>query len=188
MWLEEMAGRPYALVLLFLVAFVEASVAPVPPDLLFLPLALAKPRRSFIPASVCIIGSVSGAVLGYFIGMEFYATTGIRLLDWSGSGKHFGALLETYHENGFITLLLAGFTNIPFFVFAITAGFKSTLSLSLLLAGAAAGRALRFYLLALLIFFFGPVVKRLLERHLVAFSFGFLGLFIAVILLSRVLS
>jgi membrane protein YqaA with SNARE-associated domain len=109
-WLEEMAGRRYALALLFLVAFIEASVAPVPPDLLFLPLALAKPRRSFIPASVCIIGSVSGAVLGYFIGMEFYDTIGLQLLEWTGAGKHFDVLLGAYHENGFITLLLAGFT------------------------------------------------------------------------------
>ena len=180
-----MAGRRYALALLFLVAFIEASVAPVPPDLLFLPLALAKPRRSFIPASVCIIGSVSGAVLGYFIGMEFYDTIGLQLLEWTGAGKHFDVLLGAYHENGFITLLLAGFTNIPFFVFTIAAGFKSTLSLALLVAGSVAGRALRFYCLALLIFFFGPAVKRFLERHLVAFSFAMLGLCLAVIFLTR---
>jgi membrane protein YqaA with SNARE-associated domain len=183
-----MAGRRSALVLLFLVALIEASLAPVPPDLLFLPIALAKPRRSFLPASVCIVGSVCGAVLGYFIGMEFYATIGMRLLDWSGAGKHFNGLLDTYHANGFLTLLLAGFTNIPFFVFTIAAGFRSTLSLSLLLAGAVAGRVLRFYCLASLIFFFGPAVRRLLEKHLLVFSFGLLGLFIAVILLTRVLS
>jgi len=186
-WLEAMAGRPYALPLLFLMAFVEASLAPVPPDLLFLPLALANPRRSFVPATVCIVGSVSGAVLGYFIGMEFYTTIGARLLAWSGAESHFGALLDTYRDNAFMTLLLAGFTNIPFFVFTIAAGFRSTLSLPHLISGAVAGRAFRFYLLALLIVFFGPAIKRFIDRHLVVFSFGLLGLFIAVILLMRVM-
>ena len=78
--LASLARHPLALPALFAVALVEASLIPIPPDVLLIPLALARPRRTFLIASVCIAGSITGAMLGYAIGATLFEGIGEKVI------------------------------------------------------------------------------------------------------------
>jgi membrane protein YqaA with SNARE-associated domain len=186
--LASLARHPYAVPALFLVALVEASLIPIPPDLLLIPLSLARPRRAFFIATVCIAGSVTGAMIGYAIGATLFEGVGERLIALLGVARAFDNLLILYRENALWTLLFAGFTSVPFSVFTIAAGFHHTLGPLTLLTGAGMGRVLRFYLLALVLAVGGPSVRGVIEHHLPAVSLVMLLLVVAGILLLRVLS
>ena len=82
-WKERLAAlarHPLALPTLFVVALVEASLIPIPPDMLLIPLALARPRRTFLIATVCIAGSVTGAMIGYAIGATLFDSVGEKFV------------------------------------------------------------------------------------------------------------
>lgn len=186
--LASLAKHPLALPALFVVALAEASLIPIPPDLLLVPLALARPRRTFIIATVCIAGSITGAMIGYLIGATLFEGVGERLIAFLGAAPAFDRVLFLYRENAFWTLLFAGFTSIPFSVFTIAAGFHHTLGLLTLLTGASLGRILRFYLLAAVLVMGGPSVRRVIERHLPLASLVLLLIAVAGFLLVKVLS
>ena len=186
--LSALAGHPLALPALFAVALLEASLVPIPPDILLIPLALARPRRTFLAATVCIAGSVTGAMIGYAIGATLFEGVGEKLIRVLGVAGSFEHVLTLYRENALWTLLFAGFTSIPFSVFTIAAGFHQTLGPLTLLEGATMGRVLRFYLLATVLVIGGPTVRRLIERHLPAVSLVLLILVIAGYILARALS
>jgi membrane protein YqaA with SNARE-associated domain len=186
--LASMARHPLALPALFIVALVEASLIPVPPDLLLIPLALARPRRTFFITTVCIAGSVAGAMIGYVIGATLFESVGGKAIALLGVAPAFDHVLFLYRENALWTLLLAGFTSIPFSVFTIAAGFHHTLGPLTLLTGASMGRVLRFYLLAAVLVVGGPSVRRVIENHLPAVSLVVLLLIVAGLVLLKVLS
>ncbi len=166
-WLEQFASRPYATSLLFVVALIEGSIAPLPPDIPFIALSVARPRRSFLYGSICIAGSAAGAVAGYFIGSLLYESVGQGIVAFYHVEDQIATLLQHYRENAWLTLILAGFTSIPFCIFTIAAGFHQTLDLGTLFLAALAGRAIRFYLLSGILFIFGGTARRALERSLI---------------------
>jgi membrane protein YqaA with SNARE-associated domain len=181
--IESFAAKPYAEWVLFGMAFIEASLFPLPPDILFLALAVSRSGASFRYATVCIIGSTAGAMLGYILGALLFDLLGARILGGLGLATQLGTVLQMYHDHAWVTLLLAGFTNLPFNLFTIAAGFRNTLDPATLFFGALAGRAIRFYLLAVLLTLFGPSVKRLLDRYFPVVSFVFLVLFVGALIL-----
>jgi membrane protein YqaA with SNARE-associated domain len=184
-WIERFATRPSALPALFVISFIEGAIFPIPPDVLFIALAVSRPRASFLFATVCVAGSTAGAMVGYLIGALFYDTIGATVVAFLGFTARFDAVLQMYHDNAWTTLLLAGFTNIPFAIFTLAAGFRRTLDPMTLFLGALAGRAVRFYALGLLLFYFGPAVKRFIDRWLPAVSLGLVALFLLTIYLLR---
>jgi len=186
-WVEEFARKPYALAALFVVALVEGAVFPVPPDVLLVALGVARPRRSFLFGAICVAGSVCGAAGGYAIGGALYEPVGRPVIAALGLSRQFAAVLQAYAAHPWITLILAGFTNIPFCVFSIAAGFRSTLTLETMLWGSLAGRTLRFTLVAGLLFLFGPAVERFMVKHLPLFSLAVSIFFVLAIVLFRVL-
>lgn len=183
--LEQFATKPSALPALFLISFIEGAIFPIPPDVLFLALAVSRPRASFLFATVCVAGSTAGAMLGYLIGWAFYESVGSGIVGFLGLTARFDAVLRMYHDNAWMTLLLAGFTNIPFAIFTLAAGFRRTLDPLTFFLGALAGRAVRFYALGLLLFLFGASVKRFIDRWLPAVSLALVALFVLTILLVR---
>jgi membrane protein YqaA with SNARE-associated domain len=122
---------------------------------------------------------------GYLIGWAFYDGVGETIVGFLGMTAQFESVLRMYHDNAWTALLLAGFTNIPFAIFTLAAGFGRTLDPMTLFLGALAGRAIRFYTLGLLLFYFGPSVKRFIDRWLPAVSVGFVALFVVTILLLK---
>ncbi|HUI11649.1 MAG TPA: DedA family protein [Bacteroidota bacterium] len=172
--LGALAERPAALRILFICAFVEASFFPLPPDMILVPLALARPRRAFAAATVCIAGSFAGALAGYMIGATVITGAGDRLISWAGAGSSFEKVLGFYRSNALAALCAAGFTAIPFSVFTIAAGFRHTVPPLEFVAGALLGRGIRFYLLAAALRYGGPYLRRMAGEHLTLVSVLFL--------------
>lgn len=165
-WLTAFSRKPYATAVLFATAFIESSLFPTSPDFLFIPLSVLRPRRSLWYAAICVAGSTLGALAGYYIGFGLFELVGEKILRVFGWTELFQAVLEKYRANVWTTLLLAGFTPIPFQLFALAAGFRQTIDIGTFAFAALAGRSLRFFFLGGLLFLFGGKIKKLLEKHL----------------------
>jgi membrane protein YqaA with SNARE-associated domain len=165
-WMESFAERPYALVILFLCGFVEASFFPLSPDILLIALGVSRPRRALLYAFVVVGGSTLGALLGYAIGYGLYDVAGRSIVESFGARDAFQLLLLKYQANAWMVIGLAGFTAIPFFIFTIAAGFNATVDPATLLLAALIGRTVRFLPLGVLLYFFGPKVQSYFEKYL----------------------
>lgn len=177
-WVESFAEKPYATAALFFFAFIESSFFPIPPDALLIVLALSKPSRSFVYAFYCTLGSVLGAYLGYLIGYVFYDTIGIGIIKFYGVQNEINYVLTKYQENGFLAIVTAGFTPIPYKVFTILAGFNLTIDLWTLTFASIIGRAGRFFLIAGLFFWIGPKIKVYIEKYFDKLALVFVALLI----------
>jgi membrane protein YqaA with SNARE-associated domain len=165
-WLERFAEKPYAVVALFLFGFVEASLFPLSPDVLLIALGVSNPRKSLFYSLIVVAGSSLGAILGYYVGYMFYGAVGDRIIGFVGVQHQFQYLLQQYRVNAWLTLLLAGFTMIPFMVFSMAAGFNATLDPAVLFLGALCGRLIRFVPIGVLLLVFGPRVKYYFDHYL----------------------
>lgn len=163
-WVLSWAGTPYGTPALFVLSFVESSFFPIPPDVLQIALSAGRPLRSFFYATVSLVASVLGAVLGYFIGYLLWEGLAPFFFKYVFSVEQFEYVKGMYHSWGFIAVLVAAFTPIPYKIFTIAAG-VCHLSLPVLLIASFVGRGLRFYLVATLLYFFGPKIKEWIERY-----------------------
>lgn len=182
-WTLEKAGHRYAERWLGGISFVESSFFPIPPDVVLAPMCLAKPEKSWRYAFICTIASVLGAMLGYAIGFFLFETVGQAILDFYGLGEKFEAFAEQFNAQGWIIVLLAGFTPLPFKVITIAAG-ATAMPLYILIAAAIIARSARFFLVAGLLRFFGPPMKEWIDKNFaLATTVGgvaFIGGFVAI--------
>jgi len=180
LWVLSWAETRYGTPALFALAFAESSFFPIPPDVLQLALSLSRPKRSFLYAGVNALGSVLGAVLGWYIGYALWEGLQGFFYDYvpGVTAENFAKVQAGYDEHAFLAILGAAFTPIPFKVFTIASGVFDV-SLGTLLLASAIGRSARFMMVAAAIFFFGPKVKDLLEKYFEVITFGLLALLIA---------
>lgn len=182
-WTLDKAAHPLAERWLALISFIESSFFPIPPDVVLAPMCLARPERSWRYAAICTIASVLGAVLGYAIGFFLFETIGQAILDFYGFSDEFHGFAENFNAQGWIIVLLAGFTPLPFKVISIAAG-ATALPLLILIPAAIIARAARFFLVAGLLRYFGPPMKEWIDRNFaVATTVGgilFVGGFVAI--------
>ncbi len=163
-WVLEWADTPYGPAALVILAFAEASFFPIPPDVLLMALALGEPKKSFRYALLATIGSVTGGMLGYYIGYKLMDTIGVKILTFYGAMEKFEYLRHLYNEYNAWFLAIAGFTPIPYKVFTIASGaFHSPLLMFVVVS--ALSRAARFYLVALFFYFFGEKARDFIERY-----------------------
>lgn len=176
-WVEGFAEKPGGLWALFVIAFVESSFFPIPPDVLLIAMAVLVPRKSFQYALVCSIGSVLGGMFGYFIGYEFYEMVGSRIIAFYGLTSEYEKVRMMYESNAFTAIAIAGFTPIPYKVFTIAAGvFK--ISFPVLVIASALSRSARFFLVGGIIYYFGPKVRVFIDKYFDLLSIAFVVLFI----------
>ena len=154
-WVLHWADTPYGVSALFVIAFVESSFFPIPPDVLLIALSFAFPKKTFRYAAVCTVGSVLGGLFGWIIGLKFYDLLGVRIIHTLHYEKEFALVQSYYAKNAFLYILLAAFTPIPYKVFTIGAG-VCRIPLAILVAASLVGRSGRFFLVAGTIYFFGP--------------------------------
>ncbi len=163
-WTIQWADRPGGTWALFIIAFIESSVFPIPPDVLLIALALGAPTRAFRFALVCSAGSVMGGIAGYGIGLYGYELIGQRIV----SAYHGEDVMQTikvwYDTYGFWGNLAAAITPIPYKVFTIASGVFHFDFLSFV-AASVIGRSFRFFAVAGLIYFFGPTVKGFIDKY-----------------------
>jgi len=164
-WTLSLAERRDALWVLAVVSFVESSVFPIPPDVLMIPMILAAPRRAFLIAGVATVSSVLGGVLGYALGAFFFETVGQPVLGFYGYTEKFAEFQTTYNEWGAWAVLIAGITPFPYKVITILSG-ATGLDFVVFSVASVVARAARFFLVAALLWKFGPPVRAFIEKRL----------------------
>ena len=164
-WTISLAESPYALWALAIVAFVESSVFPIPPDVLILPMVLARPRRAWLIAGVATVSSVAGALLGYWIGATLFDQIGRPVLDFYGKTDQIDAFNLTFNDWGAWAVLIAGITPFPFKVITIMSGWTG-LSIPVFVVASIIARGLRFFVVAGLLRVFGEPIREFIERRL----------------------
>ena len=164
-WTMSLSRSPHALWALAIISFVESSVFPIPPDVLMIPMIIARPTRAFLIAGVTTLASVMGALLGYYIGAALFDTVGQSVLDFYGKGAAFDAFAVKYNDWGAWAVLFAGVTPFPFKVITIASGVTG-LSLPVFIVASVIARAFRFFLLAALLWRFGAPIQDFIERRL----------------------
>ncbi len=164
-WTIRLGQTPYALWALAFVAFIESSVFPIPPDALMIPMIIAAPRRAFLIAGVATVASVLGGGMGYYIGAVLYDSIGQPVLEFYGKADKFEALKMAYNERGIWAVLIAGLTPFPYKVITILSG-ATGLNFAVFMAASVVARAARFFVIAALLWKFGPAIKVFIERRL----------------------
>ena len=165
---------PYAL---FIIAFAESSFFPIPPDVVLIPMVASERTKWFRNALICTLGSVLGACFGYVIGRLFYETVGRPIVNVYDLHEEMQQIGELFARNGFLTVLTAAFTPIPYKVITIGAGLFE-LSILTLLGASILGRGARFFIVAGLIRIFGKSVTEKIEKYFALFSLLFMALLI----------
>lgn len=163
-WTLSWADHPQAHLALFLIAVIEASVFPIPPDVLLIALALGRPDLGLRLAGLATGGSLLGAALGYGIGMMLFTSVAKPLLAFYGAMAEFNHVQSLFAEYGLWFVLIAGFSPIPFKVVTIAAG-TFGLSFAGFMAAALFSRGARFYLEGGLLRWGGDRLRGFVERH-----------------------
>lgn len=172
-WVLKQAEKPYAEWILFGIAMAEASVFPLPPDILLLPMVIARRDKAWRLAAVCTAGSVLGGLIGYAIGAFAMATLG----QWVINTYHLQSAFQSFHDGfnkwGVLIILAKGLTPIPFKLVTIASGIAGLNFVAFVLA-AAATRGARFFLIAALVKKYGEPIKTFIEKYLTWVALGVL--------------
>lgn len=165
---------------LFVIAFVESSVFPIPPDILLIPLVLFNPSLGLYYASVSTIGSVLGGIAGYYIGLKGGRPVALRLFSENKINR-----VENYFERyGAWAVLIAAFSPIPYKIFTITSGIVR-LDVKRFIVASAIGRASRFFAEAAIIMIWGEQILQLLVNDFEIITLVIAAVIIAVVVAGR---
>ncbi len=186
-WTMGLAAHRNALALLALVAFVESSVFPIPPDVLLVPMVLAARARAWRIALVCTLASVAGGLAGYGIGYFAFETVGRPLVEFYGGGDAFASFRDTYNAWGLWIVFTAGLTPLPYKVFTIASG-VTQLDPTIFVVGSVLSRGLRFFGVTAILWRYGEPLRAFVENHLgkvtAAFAVLLVGGFVLISLLG----
>jgi membrane protein YqaA with SNARE-associated domain len=164
-WFIAAAYKPFATWIMGAVSFVESSFFPIPPDVMLIPMSLARPEKAYSYAFLCTWTSVAGGVLGYAIGALLYDSFGQWLISLYGYGDKVDAFRNAYNQYGAWIILLKGLTPIPYKIVTITSGFAGFDLLYFVLLSLIA-RGGRFFFLAFLLSRYGVRARAMLEERL----------------------
>lgn len=164
-WTLSMVEHRHALWVLAFVSFIESSVFPIPPDVLMIPMILARPSRAWLIAGVALIASVLGGLLGYGIGAFAFETIGQPILQSLGKAGAMAEFNTRFNDLGFWAVLTAGVTPFPYKVITIMSGWTG-MPLITFLATSVLARGIRFFLVAYLLWKFGAPIRDFIEKRL----------------------
>ncbi|WP_306031333.1 YqaA family protein [Stappia sp. MMSF_3263] len=182
-WTMSLASGPRAPVALGAVSFAESSFFPIPPDILLIPMVIARRARAFSYALLCTVTSVLGGALGYAIGALLFVQLARPILGFYGYLDKFEAFSTNFNEYGAWIVFIAGITPFPYKVITIASG-ATDLSLPVFMVASVLARGLRFFAVAGLLYLFGPPIRHFIEQRLglvfTVFVVGLVGGFIAI--------
>jgi membrane protein YqaA with SNARE-associated domain len=176
-WTMQLARNKRASTALFWVAFIESSFFPFPPDVMLVPMVLARPHKAWNYATLCTVGSVIGGIVGYAIGYYLLEYVGRPILSLYGGAVRFEEFASWFNEWGVWILIIKGMTPIPYKFLTITAGATHMHVLAFVVASIIA-RAMRFYLVAGLLFWFGEPIRDFIEQRLTLVTTAFVVLLV----------
>ena len=169
----KLAGNKRSKSILGFISFIESFIFPIPPDVLIIPMTIARKHEWIRIALIATVGSILGACLGYLIGYVFFNEIGLKIFEIYGVDNASFLKDKVSSEGGviaWITLLaIAGFSPVPFKLLTITSGFINFnifyfIIISLLTRGS------RFFLIAFLVGNFVSTMKKIIEKKLLKFS------------------
>lgn len=191
-WVLHFADTPHGAIALFLLAFAESSFFPIPPDALLIALVLGAQKKAFRFAAICTTGSILGAVFGYAIGHFLWWTpsnefTGIANFFFNNipsfTHQTFYNIKEMYDQYDFWIIFTAGFTPIPYKIITISSG-AFNINVIMFIIASIISRGARFFLVAFLIWKFGPQIKSFIDKYFnwlaIAFTVLLIGGFVAI--------
>lgn len=176
-WTLDKAGRPSAPRWLAAVSFAESSFFPIPPDLLLIPMVLARPRDWWRLALLCTLSSVVGGLVGYAIGYSLYELVGRPIIHFYGLEHQFETFVAAFQANGAWILVVKGVTPIPYKLLTITSG-VARLDLGVFVMASVLSRSLRFVLVAGLLRLYGERARGFVEKRLTLFGSLFVALLV----------
>lgn len=182
----RLADHPHALWVLAVISFAESSVFPIPPDVLMIPMILARPSRAWLIAGVALVSSVLGGMLGYAIGAFAYESIGQPILAALGKGEAMEAFNIRFNDFGFWAVLTAGVTPFPYKVITIMSGWTA-MPVGVFMATSILARGIRFFLVAGLLWKYGVPVRDFIERRLGLLTILFVLLLFGGFYLTRYL-
>ena len=185
-WTMAQAQGRNALWVLAFISFIEASVFPIPPDVLMIPLVLAAPHRAWLIALVATTASVAGGLFGYGIGFFAFEALGQPILEFFGKADKMAEFNQTFNDAGFWAVLIAGVTPFPFKVITIMSGWTA-MPLATFITTAIVARALRFFVVCGLLRVFGTPIRDFIERYLGLVFTAFIALLVGGFFLLRYL-
>ena len=181
-WMMRQAAGPYAAYVLAAVSFLESSMFPIPPDVMLIPMVLAKRQRAFWFATIATVASVIGGLAGYAIGHFLLEPLGRPILEFYGLGPKLDQFRQLFIDYGVEILLIKGMTPIPYKLLTISAGWAG-MALPAFIGASVVARAMRFFLVAGLLYLFGDPIRDFIEKRLAlvttAFVVALVGGFIA---------
>jgi membrane protein YqaA with SNARE-associated domain len=168
----RLAGGKYATPALFAVSFAESSFFPIPPDVMLMPMVLARPQRGYLYALICTVGSILGALLGYYIGAALYPLIGKAIIGFFGyAGKEealrasYGGSAADFLSPAFYVILIKGLTPIPFKLVTIVSG-AAGMNILAFVTACSITRGFRFLLEAWVFKTFGPTLAPIIEKRI----------------------
>ena len=185
-WTLEKAQHKNAKWYLSLISFAESSFFPIPPDILLIPMALASKANALFYAFICTLFSVLGGILGYAIGYFFYNSVGIYIVELYHLENSFNIFEDYYKEFGILIVLGAGITPFPYKFITIASGVFG-LNIFLFIIVSIIGRGLRFYLIAILLYFFGEKIKLIIDKYFNILTIVFFILLVGSVFIIRFL-
>ena len=185
-WTLQKSSHPKASWFLSFFAFIESSFFPIPPDIILIPMIIAKRTKAWSYAFICTTSSVIGGLAGYCIGFFFYNTLGVLIIEYYGLTNQFSVFEKYYIQYGIWIVLGAGFTPFPFKFITIASGVFG-LNVFLFTVVAIIARGLRFYLLAFLLKLFGQVIEQIIDKYFNILATLFFILLIGSIMIVKFL-
>jgi membrane protein YqaA with SNARE-associated domain len=176
-WTMSLAARPKALHALGAISFAESSFFPVPPDVLLIPMVLARRDRAWLIAMVCTSASVIGGILGYAIGYYLFATIGQAVIDFYGLQDTALKFHDWYRDFGLYVILIKGLTPIPYKIVTIMSG-AASFDIWVFIAASTLTRGFRFFIEAGLLRRYGEPIREFIEKRLNLLFFLFLAVLI----------
>lgn len=163
-WLLEYAERPGGVIILVVLALLEATVFPAPTEAMLLALAIARPRRAWWLGGIAAVASAAGGIIGYQLGSAVFQEVAQPVLASQGLLGQLDVLRTLYRDNAMLALVSSGYTPIPYLLYTMAAG-AFEVPLPTFMVGSLLGRGLKYAPLAALAYFLGPSARRIAERY-----------------------
>ncbi|WP_353859047.1 YqaA family protein [Azospirillum formosense] len=161
----KLSARKDAVWWMSAVSFAESSFFPLPPDIMLVPMCLAEPKKLWRYTNICALASLIGGLFGYAVGFYLFESVGRLIIDFYNAQESFQRFQDMFAEFGPWFLILKGITPIPYKLLTITAGFAH-LDLTVFILCSIVARFSRFYMIAILLHFYGPQVRDIIEKRL----------------------
>lgn len=186
-WVLSFADRPSGPWALAGFSFAESSFFPIPPDPLLIALAIGAPKKAFRFAAVCAVASVFGGIAGYAIGWGIWEGVDQFFYTWvpGVTPEAFAHVRTVYARYDFWSIFAAGFTPIPFKVFTLSAG-AFEISFAIFVIASTISRSARFFLVAGLIYVYGPSIQGFIDRYFDRLAWAFLILLVGGFIVVKV--